>query len=479
MIEFNNSYQDLPDDFYSVVPSAKVCEPVLLAFNAKLAKEGLGLELEHRSDQELAELFTGQVIPQSASSIALAYAGHQFGNFVPELGDGRAMLLGEVLTPKGDRFDIQLKGSGRTPYSRGGDGKSSLGPVLREYIVSEAMFALGIPTTRALAAASTGDFVQREKSLPGGVLTRVASSHIRIGTFEFFSARRDVEGLKKLLNYAINRHYPALKDSDNQALAFLEQVAHAQAEMVAHWMSVGFIHGVMNTDNMTISGETLDYGPCAFMDNFAFDRVFSSIDRQGRYSYNNQIEIAQWNLYRLASCLLPLIAEDPDEGMRLGNQSLESYLHLYDDKWTSRMGKKLGLLDTEPGDKGLIRQWLTYLETEDLDFTQSFRSLAGEPYHFKRTPLFDEFYAQWQVRLEKQTLSTEESKALMNQVNPVFIPRNHQIERAIQGGLTGDFSVFQEMIEVLKNPFTEQPQFAIYQTPPLAEQRIKATFCGT
>jgi len=479
MIQFDNSYLEFSNQFYTPSVPAPASKPQLLAYNQPLGEEELGLGLNNLREDELADLFTGQVIPEGASSIALVYAGHQFGNFVPQLGDGRALLLGEVLSPTGQRFDIQLKGSGRTIYSRGGDGKSSLGPVLREYLVSEAMSALGIPTTRALAAVATGDQVQRETSLPGAVLARVASSHLRVGTFEYFSARREPEQLKQLLDYAIKRHYPQIADQPDPVVPFLEQVAYAQAKMVAHWMSVGFIHGVMNTDNMTISGETLDYGPCAFMDNFAADRVFSSIDRQGRYRYENQIEIAQWNLYRLASCLLPLVSDDTDQGVEILNQGLTKVLPVYEELYLQTMIKKFGLFSAATGDLQMIKDWLTYLETEDLDFTQSFRALSGEAYLFKRTAQFDAFYSLWQARLKGQPQSLEQAKGLMDSVNPVIIPRNHQVERAIQAGLVGDFSVFHQLNQALKQPFAVQPEFEEFQAPPEEAQRVTATFCGT
>lgn len=479
MFNFQNSYSHLPAIFFSPANPDKVASPALIEFNQEFAKGVLGLDLDGVTDQELAEIFTGQVIPKNADPIALAYAGHQFGHFVPQLGDGRAILLGEVVTPKGRRYDLQFKGSGRTPFSRNGDGKSSLGPVIREYIVSEAMHFLGVPTTRALAAAATGDMVYREEALPGGIFTRVASSHIRIGTLEFFGARSDIDSLKILTDYAIDRHYPEIKTEENLYLAFIRSVAQSHAALVAKWMSFGFIHGVMNTDNMSISGETIDYGPCAFMDNFAADRVYSSIDRHGRYAYNNQIPIAKWNLFKLASCLLPLIHKDEEEAIRITEESINSYIRIYEEKWLESMSKKLGLFDARPEDEALINQWLKFLEDEDLDFTVSFRQLAESANDLKDHSLFKDFSTRWNKRLDAQPQSLQDSIELMNHVNPVFIPRNHQVERAIQSALKGDYSVFREMNELLKAPFVDQEQFVAYKEAPKPEERIKGTFCGT
>lgn len=479
MINFDNTYLNLPERFYAEVTPEKVSKPFLLAFNREFASEELGLNLDTLSKRELADLFTGQVLPDSASSIALAYAGHQFGHFVPQLGDGRALLMGEIVTPKGRRYDIQLKGSGHTPFSRNGDGKSSLGPVIREYIVSEAMHFLGVPTTRALAAAATGDSIFRDQPLPGGIFTRVASSHIRIGTFEYFAARDDLAGLKLLVNYSIDRHYPEIKDQKNIYLSFLQKIAHTHASLVAHWMSFGFIHGVMNTDNMSISGETIDYGPCAFMDNFASNRVFSSIDRNGRYAYNNQIPIAKWNLYRLANCLIPFIHNDQKQAISIIEDSINSYSHIYEEKWMETMGKKLGLFSSEAEDQALINNWLQYLEDEDLDFTLSFRKLSESSNGLKETSRFKDFSSKWHKRLENQPQDLRESRDLMNSVNPVFIPRNHQVERAIQSAFEGDLSIFKDMNHLLKNPYVDQPKFEAYKVAPKPDERIEATFCGT
>ncbi|MCB1170604.1 MAG: YdiU family protein, partial [Leptospiraceae bacterium] len=375
MIAFDNTYTSLPEKFYVRVQPEQVPRPQLFAFNDELARQ-LGLDLSSQTEDQRAALFTGQSLPEGASSLSLAYAGHQFGQFNPQLGDGRALLLGEVLAVDGERYDIQLKGSGATPWSRGGDGKSWVGPVIREYIISEAMHHLGVPTTRALAAATTGERVFRESPLPGGIFTRVASSHIRIGTFEFFAARRDTESLKILADYSIDRHYPQCKEAENPYLAFLEEVGRNQAALVAKWMSLGFIHGVMNTDNMAISGETIDYGPCAFMDSFSNDRVFSSIDRGGRYAYGNQIRVAQWNLVQLANCLVPLVDSDSNKAVEKLQQRLGPLWAIYDEEWLKAMTAKFGIFEPRPEDAEMVRAFLSYLEEQQLDFTIEFRRLA-------------------------------------------------------------------------------------------------------
>jgi len=478
MIKFENTYTDLPEILYSSEVPDTVQNPELLAFNKELASD-LGIPLSDLDDKDLAMLFSGQMIPDGASSVALAYAGHQFGHFVPQLGDGRAMLLGEVKSPQGKQYDVQLKGSGRTNYSRGGDGKSSLGPVVREYIVSEAMHFLGVPTTRALAAVSTGENVYREQPLPGGVFTRVASSHIRVGTFEFLAARGENDSIRLLVEYCIQRHFPHIANEEDIILKFLHEVAKVQSKMVAHWLSLGFIHGVMNTDNMSISGETLDFGPCAFIDNFSRGRVFSSIDKNGRYSYGNQINIAKWNLSRLASCLIPLIGEDEKEAITLLENSINSYLDIYESDRLTKMIPKFGLFESTDKDSDVVEKWLDYLESEDLDFTNSFRALSGDLSNFKKTPLFDQFHELWTDRLSNQAQDLDEARALMNSSNPIYIPRNHQVERAIQASLSGDHSVMTQMNELLKRPFIEQTDFEEYKKAPLENERVTATFCGT
>ena len=485
MFQFDNTYARLPEKFYARVSPAKVPKPALIKWNADLARQ-LGAQGESLSDREMAEIFTGQKVLPGSEPIALAYAGHQFGQFVPQLGDGRALLLGEVVDPSGQRHDIQFKGSGITPFSRSGDGKAPLGPVLREYIVSEALHHLGVPTTRSLAAASTGDLVYRERALPGGILTRVAASHIRVGTFEYFAAQRDVENLKILLDYSIQRHYPEIQKNSEAYLHFFREVGLAQIELVTNWMALGFIHGVMNTDNMSIAGETIDLGPCAFMDQFRFNQVFSSIDQFGRYSYSNQAQIALWNLSRLGSCLVHLAGDGAKEAAEALNKELESLGTLIEQRYNSKMLKKLGIFkDVQPRDGELVHQWLSYLETQQLDYTLSFRNLANlvendtDSNLFERSSTFQAFYQAWQKRVQNQDLDSRTIKEEMNRVNPVFIPRNHKIEQVIEAGLKGDFSLFHEMHEVLKRPYEEQEAFSSYKSGPRPEEVVRATFCGT
>ncbi len=472
MTAFDNSYARLPDRFHARVRPAAVPEPSLLAWNAALA-EDLGLQGLAGDEERLARIFSGNELPDGAEPLALAYAGHQFAYFVPQLGDGRAVLLGEVVARDGRRYDIQLKGSGRTPFSRQGDGKSSLGPVIREYLLSEAMHRLGVPTTRALAAVRTGEQVVRDELLPGGVMTRVASSHLRVGTFEYFAARRDAEALDTLTAYAIERHYPEAAGAAHPRLAFFERVVGAQADLVAAWMSVGFIHGVMNTDNTSISGETLDYGPCAFMDEFRFDKVFSSIDHNGRYAYARQPGIAQWNLARLAECLLRT-----DEDFTPWEDALTAFEDRYRERHLALMRRKLGLFTEERDDAALVADWLGHLESRVLDFTLSFRRLA-ERVEADDETVFGDFESRWRERLARQPQGAAEVRAAMDAVNPLFIPRNHQVERAIRTAIEGDASAFHELSEVLREPYREQPDMAVYAEPPLPAERVTRTFCGT
>ena len=484
LIRFDNTYATLPENFYTKVSPAKVHHPKLLLWNEALAEQ-LGFTKGLFSNEELAKVFSGQQLLESSIPLAMTYAGHQFGHFVPQLGDGRAILLGELLSPTGHRHDIQLKGAGITPYSRNGDGLAALGPILREYIVSEAMFHLGVPTTRALAAVSTEKLVYRDTVAPGAILTRVASSHIRIGHFEYFAARRDIENLKILAGYSIHRHFPEIENSSDLYLLFFQKVVAAQARLIAHWMDIGFIHGVMNTDNMLISGETLDYGPCAFMDDFNFNQVFSSIDKGGRYAYINQATVAQWNLARLADCLLPLMESDSSRAVQLLENELSNFIIQFEEHWLKRMRLKLGFLTAESQDYELIKKWLEYLHAEKLDYTSSFQNLANllsldsMPSGFKKTSLFKDFELLWRQRLKVQPFDNTAVKLAMAQVNPIYIPRNHQIERAIQGALSEDLSIFHEMVEMLKNPFLEQNRYEIYKQPPRPEERVHATFCGT
>lgn len=468
----DNSYARLPERFYVRSQPAAVPAPSLLAWNEALARD-LGLDGLAGDAHELAQLFSGNKLPEGADPIALAYAGHQFGQFVPVLGDGRAVLLGECTDRNGRRRDLQLKGSGQTPFARRGDGRSSLGPVIREYLLSEAMHRLGIPTTRALAAVETGERVFRERAMPGGVLTRVAASHIRVGTFEYFAARGDTGALQALADYAIERHYPDVRAEPAPYLAFYSRVVAAQADLVAHWMAAGFIHGVMNTDNTAISGETLDYGPCAFMDEFRYNKVFSSIDDHGRYAYGRQAPIAQWNLARLGDCLLQL-----DEDQQAFEQELARFPGLFENHWLRRMSRKLGLNHEQPGDADLIGEWLAYLEEHGLDYTLSFRRLAGQ-LAAAQPPAFGEFESKWRQRIGRQPEDAAEIRAIMDAANPLFIPRNHQVERAIAAAIDGDLSVFHELDTVLRQPFTAQPKLAHFAEAPEPHERVARTFCGT
>ncbi|WP_405235016.1 protein adenylyltransferase SelO [Lentisalinibacter orientalis] len=479
-IRLENSYARLPGHFYALVEPAPVPAPVLLAWNGPLAAE-LGLEELGGDEERLARLFGGNELPPGAEPIALAYAGHQFGRFVPQLGDGRAVLLGERVDISGRRRDIQLKGSGRTPFSRMGDGKSSLGPVIREYLVSEAMHTLGVPTTRALAAVATGERVFREEALPGGVFTRVAASHVRVGTFEYFAARGDADAVRTLADYAIDRHYPKVREEEEPLRAFYRGVVEAQARLVAHWMALGFIHGVMNTDNTAVSGETLDYGPCAFMDEFHYDKVFSSIDHYGRYAYGQQASIAQWNLARLADCLLSAGGDKAALEEELGR-----FPGLFEEEWLGRMARKLGLTTAGPDDADpsadliadLVGDWLAHLQREGLDYTLSFRELAARA-GASDEPRFGEFELRWRERLARQPGTADEVRASMEAENPLYIPRNHQVERAIRAAIGGDLSVFHELRGVLERPFEEQPGRSGYAEPPAPEERVVRTFCGT
>jgi len=468
-----NSYSQLPGHFFAHIQTATTSNPELIAWNEDLAAH-LGLSDLGTDQSSLTDIFSGNRPLPGGKTIAMAYAGHQFGNFVPQLGDGRAALLGEVISPAdGYSYDIQLKGSGQTPFSRRGDGKSSLGPVIREYLLSEAMHRLGVPTTRALAAVSTGETVFRQTKEPGGVLTRVASSHIRVGTFQFFAAQGDRDALAELTNYAIARHYPDAASSKHPILAFFEQVIEAQARLVAHWMSLGFIHGVMNTDNTAISGETLDYGPCAFMDEFHIDKVFSSIDQYGRYAYSKQANMALWNLARLSECLIMLEGKQQDYG-----SALDQFQPQFEAHYLALMRNKLGLTGNNDGNNELIMAWLQHLQDHQLDYSQSFQQLAVR-LGSNDTPIFGAFEPQWLKCIDDQPSGRQGAGRLMASTNPVVIPRNHQVERAIQAAFQGDFCIFNELRQVLAEPFTTQPGLAHYSEPPEVHERVAQTFCGT
>jgi serine/tyrosine/threonine adenylyltransferase len=483
-VAFHNTYAHDLEGMYLEVAPTMVAAPALIRYNEDLAAE-LGIERADASDETLAAIFSGNLMPNGAQPLAMAYAGHQFGHFVPQLGDGRAILLGEVINKSGQRRDIQLKGSGPTPFSRRGDGRAALGPVLREYIVSEAMHAFGVPTTRALAAVTTGERVQREKGKPGAVFTRVASSHLRVGTFQFFAARGDFESVKRLANYAIERHYPEISASKQCFADFLASVIEAQAKLIAHWMSFGFIHGVMNTDNMTISGETIDFGPCAFLDTYLANKVFSSIDEFGRYAYSNQPKVAQWNLARLAETLAPLLDENETRALALANEAIDAFPAIYEQHYLGRMRAKLGLQTVHPADRQLVEDWLALLEANAIDFTNGFRDLASalnaaesSAFRDRFTDLaaFDDWHERWLARVgEKRGVA-----GVMNAANPKYIPRNHRIEQAIRAAEDeGDFALFHQLVEVLKNPFAEQPENRRYSDSPTESEQVLRTFCGT
>jgi len=470
-IPFDNSYARLPGRFYTRLDPVPVRAPRLIRFNHPLAAE---MGITPGSEEDLALAFSGNAVPEGAEPLAQVYAGHQFGGFSPQLGDGRAVLIGEVLTPAGARMDIQLKGSGPTPYSRRGDGRAWLGPVLREYVLSEAMHALGVPTTRALAAVTTGEPVYREQgALPGAVLTRVAASHIRVGTFQFFAARRDTASLKALLDYAIKRHYPQATGPED----LLQAVCDRQAQLVAHWMSLGFIHGVMNTDNTSISGETIDYGPCAFMDQYHPDRVFSSIDMQGRYAYANQPNVIVWNMAQLASALVPLMP-DEDAAVESFTRIIHAIPGQIETHWRQRFACKIGIAEVAPGDETLITDLLTLMAKGRADFTNTFRALSegrAARDQFLDPGAFDAWEGDWRKRLG----SEDDPQALMRAANPVFIPRNHRVEEMISAAVAGDLAPFERLLAVLANPFEDQPDARDLTRPPEAHEVVQQTFCGT
>ena len=487
-IPFDNSYARLPPGFFAKVRPTPAPAPRLIKLNLALADE-LGLDVQALAGDAGAGILAGATLPEGAEPIATAYAGHQFGSFVPQLGDGRAILLGEVVDRHGARRDIQLKGAGRTPFSRGGDGRAALGPVLREYVVSEAMAALGIPTTRALAAATTGDTVWRETGLPGAVLTRVAASHIRVGTFQFFAARGEEEALRRLADHVIERHYPQAAAAPSPYRALLEGVIARQAALVARWLHVGFIHGVMNTDNMSIAGETIDYGPCAFLDAYDPATVFSSIDRSGRYAYANQPAIAQWNLVRLAECLLPLLAPDEDAAVEEAKAALASFGPLFNEAYLAGLSAKLGLAQVQDGDFALGQDLLKRMAENKADFTLVFRRLGEAALGvegdgavralFADPGAYDGWAESWRARLATEGREPAAVRAAMCGVSPAFIPRNHRIEAMITAALGGDYAPFEELLTILARPYDEQPGFAAYAEPPPPSDAIYRTFCGT
>ena len=484
-IAFDNEYARLPERFHVRLAPTPVAAPRRVRVNTALATE-LGID----PDLLTADVLAGNQVPEGAEPLAAAYAGHQFGHFNPALGDGRAVLLGEVVTAQGQRRDIQLKGAGPTPWSRGGDGRAALGPVLREYIVSEAMAALGIPTTRALAAATTGEPVFRESPLPGAVLTRVAASHIRVGTFQYFAARGDQEAVRLLADHASARHYPEAASAPNPYRAFLDGVIARQANLIARWLLVGFIHGVMNTDNTAVSGETIDYGPCAFLDEYDPAKVFSSIDRQGRYAYGNQPRIAVWNLARLAETLLPLLDENEDAAVARAQEALAGFSPIFEAAYFGGLRRKIGLTGDSPDDVTLVNDLLKLMAENNADFTLTFRRLcdaAADPAadaavraEFTDPSAFAPWAARWRQRLAAEPAAPEAIRRDMRAVNPAFIPRNHLVEAALNAAIErDDFSLFEEMLTVLARPFDDQPAFARLAVPPAPSQRVTRTFCGT
>lgn len=475
---FDNSYARLPGLFFTKVMPTAAEAPELVVFNEPLARL-LGLDAE-KLKSEGADIFAGNDLPEGAEPLAQAYAGHQFGYFTM-LGDGRAILLGEQITPDGKRLDIQLKGAGRTPYSRGGDGRAALGPMLREYIISEAMHGLGIPTTRSLAVVTTGEEVVREDMLPGAVLTRIADSHLRVGTFEYAARFGKTEDIRALTDYAIGRHYPQVENADNRYLAFLQEVISRQASLIAKWQLVGFIHGVMNTDNMTISGETIDYGPCAFMDTYDPATVFSSIDHQGRYAYGNQPYIAVWNLARLAESLVPLIHEQQEEAIKLAENALSQFPSLFESRMLAGYRAKLGIFNEEEQDRALVDELLEMMHKQKADYTNTFRGLTLQ--QMESTPLsgkeFKHWYEKWQARLERQERTKEAIQAQMKASNPTVIPRNHRVEEALAAAVDGNNAVMEKLLHILSNPYAYEAAQEEYCILPDKPDQPYKTYCGT
>ncbi len=488
--QFENSYAQLSAQFHTRQLPVPVSAAGLIRVNHSLASH-LGFDPEWLESENGVALIAGNYVPEDADPIATVYAGHQFGGWNPQLGDGRAILLGEVIAKDGIRYDIQLKGSGRTPYSRGGDGRAPLGPVLREYIVSEAMAVLGVPTTRALAAATTGEWVHRDGRFPGAVLARVAQSHIRIGTVQYFASREDTESLEVLIYHVINRHYPQALEAANPVRAMLDGVIANQASLIAYWQSLGFIHGVMNTDNMLLSGETIDYGPCAFMDEFDKNTVFSSIDHGGRYAYRNQPPVAHWNLSVLTQALLPFLDNDPDKALASGQAAINAFPDLYQTAFQQRISAKLGIVNPGPDDTSLIQDFFDLMQTEHTDFTLTFRYLSdlvipqsasdgGVGSLIDLPEAFKPWVDRWQARLAGESVDPIQHQAAMYAVNPAYIPRNHLVEEAIVAAETQqDFEHFNRLLDLLATPFDFDEANARYATPPQPEQVVRQTFCGT
>ena len=481
-MKLSNSYIGLPEEFFQSVDPEPVKAPALLAFNDDLA-EHLNIDL---SEEDKVNFFSGNRIPSDSIPIALNYAGHQFGNFVHQLGDGRAVLLGEIRDKK-NTVDLQLKGSGPTIYSRQGDGRSALGPVLREYILSEAMHHLNIPTTRALAAISTGEYVARDEFEPGGILTRVAKSHLRVGTFEYFASRQQYEDLKILADFAIQRHYPHIREASNHYLELLKEVAKNQSVLVSKWMSVGFIHGVMNTDNFTISGETLDYGPCAFLDEYHPGKVFSSIDQEGRYAFGNQPSIAAWNLASLAGCLIAFIDKDSDKANEMATEVLDNFSIETNQRILNLMCKKIGLDGESKINQDILKKLLKIMMNNESDFTIAFRSISNllrnDPKNFlnefKKDKEITIWLESWKKAIHNENEDVNQLAVELDKLNPIYIPRNHQVQQTIEMAYEGDFSKFWEMLEIIKRPFDENEKYSEYEKSPLEDQKVRKTFCGT
>ena len=477
---FDNTYIHLPKAFYTELSPVPVRKPEMVIFNAPLSTD-MGLDFSGISTDVKAALFSGNIMPEGSEPLAQAYAGHQFGHF-NMLGDGRAIVWGEHITPSGQRLDIQFKGSGPTPYSRGADGRAVLGPMLREYIISEAMHALNIPTTRSLAVVTNGEKVYRETGLPGAILTRIASSHIRVGTFEYAALQQDKGIIQTLVDYTIDRHYPWIKEEQNKTLSLLKAIIEKQADLITHWMRVGFIHGVMNTDNMTLSGETIDYGPCAFMDAYDPRTVFSSIDHMGRYAYANQPDIAQWNLARLAETMLPLLDDEIEKAADTTEEAVNGFGALYKDKWLSMMRAKLGLFGARAEDESLITDLLDWMQRAGADYTNTFRHLTeekppqGKPYNDKT---FKEWYTRWQAQLAKNTKPLKSSLSLMRANNPAVIPRNQKVEQVLGAATNGDLKPLKDLLTALQEPYKNRSDLKPYQSPPKQDEGVYQTFCGT
>ena len=476
---FDNTYSKLSETFKEEIKPIPVKNPELVILNEQLAKE-LDLDFSNISKQDLSKLFSGNNLPEGSHSIAQAYAGHQFGHFTM-LGDGRAVLIGEHLSDKNQRFDIQFKGSGRTSFSRRGDGRAALGPMLREYIISEAMHALNIPTTRSLAVVKTGENVIRDKFLPGAILTRVAASHIRVGTFQYIAAKQNLEELETLVNFTIDRHYPFIKNSKNKALDLLNVLIDKQSELVVDWMRVGFIHGVMNTDNMAISGETIDYGPCAFMDHYDPQTVFSSIDQYGRYAYDNQPKITKWNLARFAECLIPLIDNDEEAAVKLATDTINNFENIYETRWLNMMRNKLGLFGEDKNDKKLILDLLDWMRVNKADYTNTFCYLMGNKLDENKIYLNNEFkiwLEDWHKRLRLNNYNNKHLD-LMKSVNPIIIPRNHKVEESLKIATEGDMENFNKFLKILQSPYENNNDISEYQAPASITEEKYQTFCGT